>query len=381
MSRQLSRVVHVSSAHPANDPRIHDKECSTLLEAGYDVEIIATGIRPAGTPIPVTITWRPTSRAIRVTAGAAVAILYALCRRPVLVHLHDPELAPFLPLLRICGIIAVFDSHEDIPAALRDKQYLSVAKRKVAGRFGVRLVRYIDRWCDGVVAATPSIARAFSSNKTCLVQNYPITSQWQTSTGFSERQHLVYIGGLSEARGAWHMLDAMQVLRRTCPDLRLKIAGNVSAQLLRDLQGHPSWESIDYLGVLTREEVSALLGNSMIGLVLFQSAHNHVESQPTKLFEYMAAGLPVVASDFEHWRKLVDLPQAGLTVEPQDAAAVAGAVCQLVRDRKAAEDMGRRGQQMSESVQNWNTQGANLVRLYDSLIGQKQNSESTFADR
>ncbi len=373
-------VVHITSAHPANDPRIYEKECATLARAGFLVKLVATGSPPTNPYVSTTITWRPHRRIVRMTWGAALAIVRALCMRPKLVHMHDPELAPFLPLFRLFGIATVFDSHEDIVASLQDKHYLSPNNRKTAGNLGAHLVRYIDYWANGVVAATPSIASGFQSNKTCLIQNFPITRDWNADVDFAQRLNLVYVGGVSEARGAWLMLDALQILRSSRPNVRLKIAGTATRELLSELQNHPAWAAVDYLGVLNRRQVSLLLSETMIALVLFRPAHNHVESQPTKLFEYMAAGLPVVASDFPHWKTLVSEPGAGLVVDPEDTSAVAHAIASLLGDRESAEAMGRRGRSMSQRRHNWDIEGDRLVSFYNSLLAHPQKSDRISAD-
>jgi len=96
---------------------------------------------------------------------------------------------------------------------------------------------------------------------------------------------------------------------------------------------------------------------------------NHVESQPNNLFEYMSAGLPVIASDFGHWRTIVADEDCGILVDPLDPDAIAGAIRRVLEDRTAAQDMGRRGRQAVTRKYNWSTQEAVLLELYGSIIG------------
>ena len=86
-----------------------------------------------------------------------------------------------------------------------------------------------------------------------------------------------------------------------------------------------------------------------------------------KLFEYMAAGLPVVASDFPLWRAIVEEAGCGLTVDPLRPDAIAEAVDRLLTDHSLAAEMGRRGRAAVEARYHWGTQADKLLALYARL--------------
>ena len=139
--------------------------------------------------------------------------------------------------------------------------------------------------------------------------------------------------------------------------------------LEEELIHEPGWAYVDMMGWLGRPEVTALYRRVRVGLVLFQPAPNHVESQPNKLFEYMAAGLPVVASDFPLWRKLVTDLECGLVVDPSDPRAIADAVQWLIDHPAEAQAMGERGRMAVLEKYNWEVESGKLLALYESLIG------------
>ncbi|MGN6250579.1 MAG: glycosyltransferase [Marmoricola sp.] len=366
-----TRVVHVSSAHPATDPRIFEKECRTLAAAGFDVHLVATGVAPSdASGVKVTIVGRPTGRASRMTLGSFRAVIAALRSRASIVHLHDPELALWIPLLRLLRRQVVFDSHEDIVATVSTKDYLPPLVRRAATVMSRALVLLIDRLATAVVSATPSISKNFNNPRAAVIQNFPVLAEFATKSS-REAVRLLYIGNLTEARGARQMVDAMEAVATEEPVATLTIAGRISAGLLEDLRALPGWRHVDYRGLLDRDGVNALLAEADIGLVLFQPEPNHIESQPTKMFEYMIAGLALVASDFPLWRALVTDEQLGRVVDPTDAGAIARVIVSLMRDPAEVRAMGERARKVVAARHSWEREGAALVDLYSALASSR----------
>ena len=163
------------------------------------------------------------------------------------------------------------------------------------------------------------------------------------------------------------MVQAMGIIGD--PRVRLQLAGEFdSQQHKQQLTSLPGWQSVDYHGWASRPQVAELLGNVRAGLVLFHPLPNHLDAQPNKMFEYMAAGLPVIASDFPLWREIVEGAGCGLLVDPQDPAAIAAAISWVASHPDEAEAMGRRGRQAVEEKYNWEQESAKLIQLYERLL-------------
>jgi glycosyltransferase involved in cell wall biosynthesis len=230
--------------------------------------------------------------------------------------------------------------------------------------------RIAGRFFDAIVPATPEIAKRFPVKKTVLVQNFPILEELvaPVSVAYDSRPpHFAYVGGITRARGAVEMVEAIS--RISSGEAGLRLAGAFSPKnLQREIEALPGWNKVDFLGWADRKQVANHLGNVRAGLVLFHPGPNHCSAQPNKMFEYMAAGLPVIASDFPLWREIVDGAGCGLLVDPLDPDAISEAMQWILDHPKEAEAMGRRGRQAVEEKYNWERESQKLIGLYRRLL-------------
>jgi glycosyltransferase involved in cell wall biosynthesis len=121
------------------------------------------------------------------------------------------------------------------------------------------------------------------------------------------------------------------------------------------------------LGWMDRAEVMNLFTQVRAGLVLFQPAPNHIDSQPNKLFEYMAAGLPIIASYFPSWIQLISKLQCGLVVNPAYPREIATAITWILENPVEAKAMGARGREAVIEMYNWEREATKLLGIYGSF--------------
>jgi len=363
---------HLTVVHAPNDVRIYHKEAKSLAEAGHNVVLIAPAaeaIELEGVkfvPLP-----KPKRRFDRFLRLPPAAFRAALASGAEVVHLHDPELL-FLGLaLKLKGKKVIWDAHEDIPKQIMSKEWIPKVLRKPTAWMVGLLERQITRYFDAVVAATPSVAKRFVNNKTIVVHNFPKSNEINLvcPQPYRERANRVlYIGGISRARGIMELLDAMVAVNKHLPAM-LDLAGAfTSTDLLRIAEAHPGWQYVNYHGWLEREKVLRLLCEAKVGVVTLHRTPNHLESYPIKMFEYMAAGLPVVASDFPLWREIIDGAKCGVLVDPEDADTIARLLVQLLSSPEEAEAMGVRGQKAVRERYNWDVEKQKLLALYKEVL-------------
>lgn len=125
---------------------------------------------------------------------------------------------------------------------------------------------------------------------------------------------------------------------------------------------------IKFIGRITRKEVNELYGTARAGIVIYQPAENHYESQPVKMFEYMAAGLPVIASNFPHWRTIVEDAKCGICVNPEDPIEVRQACIELLNNPQKGQKMGIAGRTAVINKYSWDSEEKKLLGLYKQLL-------------
>jgi glycosyltransferase involved in cell wall biosynthesis len=369
-------VVHVSVVHPADEPRIYERECRTLAQAGYDVTYLAPGA-PAGrddygvrrAPLPA----RPRSRRW-LSVREIVAELRRL--RPFVVHTHDPELMMLLPLLRPFVPRLVCDVHEYVAEAVMSKEYIPAGVRRMVSQASGLALRELAAWADGVVVAYEGMLGQFGPRPRLrlVAPNYPRLAHFADAQPIAElaadpRLRLAYIGGLSPMRGCTLMLDVMARLERD--DAVLVLGGRfASPELERETLARLAGgldDRVRFLGRVPREEVPRYLASAdVVWNPMLPSDQYALPSVETKIYEGAAVGLAVLTSDLIGRTELVVGQGLGIAVAPTVEGHLGG-VRRLMADRAAVAAMGARGRALVVERYSWEAFEGKFVDFYARL--------------
>ena len=367
------KVVHFTTVHPAFDTRIFHKQAKTLARAGYEVVLIAQhdgnemvdGVKIVALP-------KPRNRFARMFGLSWRAFHLSLRERADVYHFHDPELLPIGVLLKIfTRAKVVYDVHEDVPEQILTKHWIPrLLRSPLAGVFNA-FEKLLARALDAVVVATEGIAEKFAQLKPIAIHNYPdlgMLPNPSTRHGEGKEKVLVYVGGISKIRGAIEMVRALEHLSPVW-DIRLDLIGKFEPpELEQELQGLPGYQRVRFLGWMPPENVYTLLAYADVGLVCLHPEPRFMGAWPVKLFEYMAAGLPVVASNFPLWKEIVEGNRCGITVDPLDPKAIAQAIEYLLAHPEEARQMGENGRRAVVEQYNWEQEKGKLLKLYEKLL-------------
>lgn len=359
----------MTSAHKWNDVRIFIKECSALAAYGFDVSIVATDcpdqivneVRIVG------VNSVPGGRFTRMRKTSSKVVQKAIELNADIYHFHDPELLQFAKKLKALGKKVIYDSHEDVPRQILGKYWINKYLRKIISKIFERYENKVVRSIDSVVAATPHIRERFAKiNPNCVdVCNYPILEENYYATEWKNKTNAVcYIGGVTKIRGALQIVEAIE----QC-NAQLIIAGEITPKELEEqLKALKGWSNVDYLGFVDRKKVYEVMDMSIAGLVTLHPTINYLDSLPIKMFEYMSAGIPVIASNFPLWKEIIEGSNSGICVDPMDSNSIANAINLLLNDRQLAERMGSNGRKIVTEKYNWRHEASKLIALYKSLI-------------
>ncbi len=363
------RVCHLSSVHPALDTRIFYKECVTLVEAGYDVTLVArTESREEKNGVRIVPFPEYAGRYRRVLFAPFKMFSLAVKQSAEVYHFHDPELIITGVLLRLRGKKVVYDVHENVAKQILNKTWMG---GRLLRKFASLFFRIIER-CEvfffhGVVAATPDIGKSFPSKKVTLVRNF---SSLQLMDGVSPAASagtvptVIYAGVLTRIRGIGHAVEAMEFVENDC---ELLLAGKWEGEDFREeCERRDGWRKVRYLGVLPLYDAYAVMKASDIGIVNFLPDQNHFRSLPNKAFEYMACSLPLIMSEFPYWKETFG--DCALFADPLEPKDVARQIDRLIQNHDLRMGLGRAGRTLIRSEWSWESEKGKLLGLYRNLL-------------
>lgn len=368
------RICHLTTVHPRNDVRILHKQCVFAAKAGIDVVLLVADGQGNNVFEQVNIqdigNYR-LSRLKRLTTAKRTIFNLALKNDADIYQLHDPELISVGLKLKKLGKKVVFDSHEDVPKQILYKTWLGPMsiRKLIAKRYNAYEKKAAAKF-DGLISVIDEITNKFNCTHQITLKNYPITNVYAEHVlPFTEKKkQFVYVGSLTFQRG---IKDCIEAMRFFPEEYRLILIGSFpSQQFYEDCQGLKDWERVDYLGFLSMEKVAPIIGESLAGLSVLHAEANYLTSLPTKGFEYMAAGTPVVLSDFEYWHPY--FKDCGVFIEPGDSQAIANGL-KLVIAKELYENLQKQCITTAKKF-SWEAEADKMVAFYQKIL--KLSSES-----
>ncbi len=367
MKENKIKVCHITSVHSRYDVRIFVKECISLENNQFNVSLIVSD--GFGSEIKNDISIYDTfktkySRILRIIKNYNPILKKAIEINADIYHFHDPELIPVGIKLKLIDKTVIYDVHEDMPRDILSKEWIPFFLRRIVSFFFEKYENNRSQYFDCIITSTPFIKRRFDryNKKTVNINNFPILKEFNNSKLKPKKNQICYIGFLSRVRGLYEILDSLSYC-----DAKLILAGNFSDSAFETgLRNHRNWAKVNYLGYVNRETVNNILSESNIGFVTFHPIIYHFNSLPTKMFEYMAAGLPVIASHFPYWIQLLSKYNCSVFVDPIKPAMIGAAINDLLQDPEKAKQMGSNGKKAVYSCFNWELEEKKLLDIYHS---------------
>ena len=367
-------ICHVTSVHIPHDGRILYHECRTLASR-YDVTLVCRHDGSAETVHGVRIApaasrsggrlarWRDIRAVVR-SAEQTGADLY---------HFHDPELLGAMSALkRRTGRPVVYDAHEHYPLTVRLRGWIPRPLRPFAAFAADMTERRHAPRLDAVVVADDALAERFAdlSDRVVTVRNYPPLDLFGPRVRVGDTSPTIgYVGSLSPSRGFDVMVSVARLVRKVVPGTRLVLVGTPTEELVSRIADIVAEEPglIEFLGPVPYDRIGEVLAGFDVGLSLLTDHPKYHNNIPTKVFDYMAASVPYVASDLPPLRQATH-GTGGRLVPAGDAEVAAAAATQLLEDSTVAAATGAEGRALVERRLNWESQTEDLFALYEELL-------------
>lgn len=285
-----------------------------------------------------------------------------------LFQIHDPDLIPAGLILKLFRRKVVYDVHDDYEASLKDRLRQRPWLARWLPAFWWWCERNAARTFDGVVVADRHLARKFAHCDPVILGNYPrLDFTPPADADREETFNLIYVGGVTSERGLGMALEALKQLPMT--DLRLHVIGaGRDASLMAALQAEPR---IVMHGRVPWTELLRYYQRAHVGLALYQPLECFMYcpgENAVKILEYMAAGIPVLCSNFTGLKTFVADAGCGLVVQPDDPAAIAHQIKTLYENPALRRQLGSTGRRLFETEYNWEQHEGRLIDLYARIL-------------
>lgn len=368
------KVCILTTVHPAFDTRIFHKQAKSLVGAGYDVTLIAQhdkdevvdGIKILALP-------KPRNRFLRMMGMWRVFKL-AYAKNADAYHFHDPELLPIGLLLKFFtkGKV-IYDVHEDYPNSILYKYWIPFHLRKAVSYIFNIIEKAIAYSLDLIIVVNNDMADKFRKGACITIWNYSILEIAESECEYNScSPTLIYVGGLSEERGISEIVQAMDFLD-TSRSVKLILCGEFGTQSYRrKVTGLWGYKKVEYLGYVEPENVPLQMARATIGIACLHPVRNYMYMPTTKVFQYVAAGLPVVVSNFPKWKEFIEGINCGIVVNPLDPQEIARAVGYLIEHPDEARRMGENGRKAVLEKYNWENESKNLLAIYEDLLRERK---------
>ncbi len=363
------KICILTTVHNAFDQRIFYKQAKTLVNAFYDVTLVAQHDRNEIVDgVNIIALPKPKNRLQRMF-GLTLKVLHLSLKQDAdAYHFHDPELIPIALALKLMGKNVIYDVHEDTPKQILNKNWIANKNiRKIVSTFFNIFEQFSSKFFIRIVAATPDIEKKFFKSKTTILRNMPILKLIDNAKPINCRKDkpvMIYVGRLERIRGIKEIIQTMELVKAKA---ELWLLGKwESKDFNKECASLKGWKYTKYLGLRKPDDVYAFLKNADVGICLLYPLERYMTSLPTKAFEYISCSLPIVMSNFPNWKKI--FVTCALFANPYDAENIASKILYLLNNPNKAKELGNRGRQLTEEKYSWEAEQIKLLDIYEDVL-------------
>jgi len=382
----VTKVCMVSIKHSSFDDRLYYKESRSLLKNGYEVHIISalSSITEKDNVQASDYFNLKREYVSEITKNTifnrilALPLLFikSLQAKADVYHCHEPETFFVILLIKlITGKKIIYDVYESYP----DVVSMSNGFYKLILMTILHLEPLLCRFADGIITADSDIAKRYEkfNRPICTLYNYPCMDLFNESIPEdkldSTENVLIYVGGLSEERGILDLLKTINLIYKKDIPIKLLLVGrfsnrNFEKKCIEYVKSNGISDVVSFVGLISHTRIAEYIYCSDFGVVLLHLIPKFHKNIPTKQFEYMACGKPVIGSDLPPISKYINDAQCGILVNPNNTTQISDAIIFLIEHPEEAKKMGMNGMKAVHDKYNWEKQGHKLILFYHSIL-------------
>ena len=275
---------------------------------------------------------------------------------------HDPELFGVGLVLRILGKHVIYDCHENLPMQLLQKNWIPKPLRRILAPLVYFFEGLFSRLMSGVIVANDCVVDRFPKNRTSIIRNLPPARSMKIlaeGRPIEQRENIViYTGGMSRIRGLVELVEAFRGLEGFAELWLVGFFHDTDAVFReRTLSSLP--ENVRWLGFKSHIEVLRLYQSAKVGAMTLHPTPNHRNIMPVKLFEYLGAGLPVLASDMPEYTPAME--GCGLQVDPTNVEQIRTGIRKLLSDPVGLRNMSKNARERVATKFSWEIDARRLI--------------------
>lgn len=363
------KVCVVTSRHPAYDQRILLREAVSLANRGYEVVLYAPNAE-AGSFNGVRIQgFHQSPGYLGRLASIPRLIRMVAAERPFICHVHDPDLISLAPLLRwLWNSRVVVDIHEYYTSRFSHWGPVAGPLASKAVAFALRLGAL---GADRIITAVPGICAELELPiwRTTVLWNYPLLTSSDLETRIIDDTNpltAIYVGTLSHIYGSFVILEAA----RRIPSVQFLIIGRfydteTERSFKETIKALPN---VRFVGYVPPFQLANWWSLADVGLCIWPRTPALDGALPTKLVEYMQAGLAVITTNTTLSEQVVLESDCGLVIDKFDSQKLVEALAYMEMHRAEVREMGRRAKARAVTELNWQSEEEKLLALYEGLV-------------
>lgn len=371
------KICFLGSALSRRDPRIFWRQGRSLVSAGYDVTFIGCDSKPDDIEDGV--------RAISSGFSTSNRIKRMLCSKKYLYkkaleinadiyQVSEPELIPLGLKLKRIGKKVIFDMREDYPRLIFEKDYIpKVLRKPISSMLENYMCKSLKKF-DAVFSVTPHIVEYIKNIWECrevhLATNYPIVDK-DFQLSFNEYDNrgnvLCYIGNVYRISRQEITFKALEKIS----DIKYIIAGRIQNDYKSELVILPYWKRIEFIDGIEKDGLEKLYRRVSIGNSLRDFTDTGAPKGSLgviKIFEYMEAALPIICTNVELWKDIVDKYKCGICVNPNNPDEIGEALLYLTEHKEEAYKMGQNGRRAVLEEYNWENQANRYISVINKVF-------------